>query len=357
MKTLIRTIVVSVVLNLATGCFALAQNVSEREEIEAAKEDMKKAGQKMKESEQKMKAAMQYDMEYEKASRQAEEAERRAEAATRQAEKIVVPQILSRSTGGPRPFIIGTPAERYGGSGPVFVIPASEMKAEDLVTIMEDMRVMSRIFDKKLDLSPGGISLGRGYGFSFFGSSARSTEAIFLQGYGALFLMKVDFPLSPPAEEQEEVEEELKEHIDELWEETRQEIYEPADARRRRTDEEEKEEYDEEKVEEMKETLIKALKHTTNIRNLKADESVIITVAGSGDSSSTAIALGYGANQVLIKDNGTIKVGVHEGPSLKGMGSSPTVMTFRVKKSDVDAFAKDKLDFDKFRQKVQIFTY
>jgi len=35
-------------------------------------------------------------------------------------------------------------------SAPVLVIPAAEMKAEDLVTIMEDMNVMSRIFDKQL---------------------------------------------------------------------------------------------------------------------------------------------------------------------------------------------------------------
>ncbi len=42
-----------------------------------------------------------------------------------------------------------------------------------------------------------------------------------------------------------------------------------------------------------------------------------------------------------------------------GMGGyySETVLTIRVKKSDVDAFAKDELDFDQFRQKVQIFLY
>ena len=31
-----------------------------------------------------------------------------------------------------------------------------------------------------------------------------------------------------------------------------------------------------------------------------------------------------------------------------------TIMTIRVKKSDVDAFAKGESDFEKFRQKVQI---
>ena len=36
---------------------------------------------------------------------------------------------------------------------------------------------------------------------------------------------------------------------------------------------------------------------------------------------------------------------------------SPTVLTIRVKKSDIDAFAAGELDFEQFRQKVQIFTY
>ena len=41
-----------------------------------------------------------------------------------------------------------------------------------------------------------------------------------------------------------------------------------------------------------------------------------------------------------------------------GAGSaSTTVLTIRVKKSDVDDFAKDKLDFEKFQKKVDIFTY
>ena len=51
--------------------------------------------------------------------------------------------------------------------------------------------------------------------------------------------------------------------------------------------------------------------------------------------------------------------GVSFGFGMGGMGAyySKTVLIIRVKKSDIDAFAKDKLDFEQFRQKVQIFTY
>jgi len=367
MKTFIRTIVVLVVLNLATGCFALSENVSEREKMGSAKEDMKKADQKMKESEQKMRAAKQYEEMAERLEENAEEmAERVAEDVERRVEKIVVPQPRvrgTRSTRGLRSFSV-----QHGGSGQIFVVPASEMKAEDLIAIVEDMRVMSRIFDKELGSSQRGISLGAGFDFNFIGlGGAPSTEAIFLQGYGVLFLMNVDFPLSPSVEEEKETERKTEEQVDELWKETRQEIYEPEKAGRTSGGEEE-EEYDEKKVEEMKETLIKALKHASNIRNLKADESVILTVTGSGDSSGIVIKSVSGANQVLVKGRegryrsygsgggGGYGSG-YAGPSLEEAGFSSAVMTIRVKKSDVDAFVKGRLGFDEFRQKVQIFTY
>ncbi len=41
-----------------------------------------------------------------------------------------------------------------------------------------------------------------------------------------------------------------------------------------------------------------------------------------------------------------------------GMGfSSATILTIRAKKSDVDDFVRDELDFDQFQETVEIFTY
>ena len=37
--------------------------------------------------------------------------------------------------------------------------------------------------------------------------------------------------------------------------------------------------------------------------------------------------------------------------------SSPTVLTIRAKKADIDAFAKGQLSFDQFRQKIQLLSY
>jgi len=244
----------------------------------------------------------------------------------------------------------------------------------------------------------------------FFGQDSRATEAIYLQGYGALFLMEVNIPLSPPAEGQKEQGEETEERVDPIWQRAQQEIFFPKSVSIAGGPGS-GEKYDAEKLEEFKTELIKTLKHATNIRNLKPDEWVILTVIGqgrqpgeaqfyrynrrnvdsrsktstSGQASSGGVA-GYGDSGGYV--GGGYAGGGYAGGYVSGYGgiggygggmggyggasgygawmgryygemdsSSATVLTIRAKKSDVDAFASNELDFNEFRQKVQIFTY
>jgi len=242
---------------------------------------------------------------------------------------------------------------QYGG-GRVLVIPTAEIMPQDMVTMMEDMTVMCRIFDKRLaesNLIPGRFTTGSRIRLSTpFSRDSRSTGAMYIQGYGALFLTKVDFLLSPPPEAPEEKETE-EEDTDPLWKQMRQEIYAPEEVSRgRSTGERPEEKYDAEKVEELKETLIKTLKHAANIRNLNPDESVILTVIGkAGQPATSAIAGLYGEDYSRY-------IGSRRTRARTGF-SSPTVLTIRAKKSDIDDFAEGKLSFDQFTEKTQLFSY
>ncbi len=178
-------------------------------------------------------------------------------------------------------------------------------------------------------------------------------------------MLKVDFPLSPPPHAQEQEQETQKvEEGDPIWQEIRQQMYEPEKLdTRRRTDSPESK-YDAEKVENLKTTLIKALKHAANIRSLKPDESVILTVIGRGDVTGTTIEAARvlpGENQILIQErttDGKMITKMVTGSSLDGIGlSSPAVLVIRTKKSDIDEFAKGDLDLEKFRQRVKLLTY
>ncbi len=344
MKTSVRTISVFVVLILVTGSLILAQDTARKRDDEAVRRDI--VVQEI---------------------RQAKEKERELEALRRQLSKQEEDfQIQSIQKLG-----LGTTSQP--GAGRVLVIPAAQSTAEELLTITEDMSVMSYIFDEKLGRSRTALeyysALGDFGGFPF-SHGREATQSIYLDGYGALFVMKVDFLLSPPAKAGEE--EKPEEGVDSVWQEAKRKIFQPEEGSRyqrrrpvRKAHPEEK--YDAEKVEDLKRKLIKALKHAANIRNLKPDDQVILSVTGRDEPGkvATKVQVISDSGQILVvkrsgdREEARIYSGPEEAAALASqMGhSSPTVMTIRAKKADVDAFYQGEMDFDKFRRKVQIFTH
>ncbi len=219
------------------------------------------------------------------------------------------------------------PAQARGGdestTGGLLVL-TSQTKAEDLANVTLDLNIMSRILDNKL---------GRAQRRTRFGSlielddllgrsgqpGATQTQAMYVQGYAALFFMNVDFPLSPPPEVQVE---KVKEGADRVWEQTKRELFMVQGSwfidEQGTMNNEQKRQYDKDTVEQLKATLIKALKHAANIRNLKADESVILMASGTEASS--------------------------------------LILTIRAKKADIDAYSTGKMTDDQFRQRTAILT-
>ncbi len=360
MKTLTRTITVLVILNLTASGLALAQAVSTPPEPTPAPTTPEPAQVEASEAAAKQEQMEAAREQMEAAREQMDAAREQMEAAKSTGAKSLskLSKNLAELRFNPR---ISLP---HSGASKVLVIPTSEMKAEDLATIVEDMTVMARIFDKQL-----GQEQSKNMWFSrdFFVQSGRTAQTMYLQGYGALFLKKVDFPLSSGPTVQEEEQQTQKEDVDPVWDQMKQEIYEPQKDRRRRTEREE-EKYDAEKVENLKTNIIKALKHASNIRGLKPDESVIATVTGGGLSYGDYRGGGYGGygsmmrslpgtGQVIVqnKDEKSMSIVTPALPSDLEV-TSATVLIIRAKKSDIDTFAKGDLDFDKFRERVLIFT-
>jgi hypothetical protein len=234
------------------------------------------------------------------------------------------------------PTLQGEPVD----AATVVVIPTAESVEQDpnlIETTSRDLNIMCRIFDKELGLSSRAEAIGTAFIFSademnlwpaqqlgqvptFFGEKARETRSMYLEGYGAIFFVKVGFQLTAPPQAGEE-DKETETDVDPVWRLTEQEIYEPEKLKKRRAVSAAGE-YNEGKVEDLKRRLIRVLKHSANIRSLKPDEQLIVTA---------------------------------RGPKL-AMGPAK-VLSIRAKKSDIDAFAKGEADFDEFRKKVQILVY
>ncbi len=279
------------------------------------------------------------------------------------------PVAVANTSRALRPISSLSMGRRSVGTGnTVLVIPTQEIKTEELLAINEDMNVMSRIFGNELNQTrltstqTNWMFTGENWAPGFWGRGDSMPQGMYLQGYGALFLMKVDFPLSaqPDIEEQEEQKTE-KEDVDQIWQQTRQQIYEPQEtSRSRRGAERDQVKFDPQKVENLKTTLIKALKHAANIRVLKPDESLILSITGSGASSNVVGIMTNRTDQIMvIEEAGGKQISrVYEDGLPNAIKlSSPTALVIRAKKSDIDSFAKGELDLDKFRQRVAILSY
>jgi hypothetical protein len=251
------------------------------------------------------------------------------------------------------------------GAGSVLVVPAAEVAIEDLRAATEDMAVMARIFQsalKQADLSTArfiGDTYGVYGGAFFLGRGEQQMQSIYLQGYGALFTMQVNFPLSPGPQKEEAPQEKAQTDVDPVWQQTRQDIFEPERPDRRRSDAEETVKYSAERVEDLKTTLITALKHAANIRNMASEEAVVVRVTDQPVRSSIESVLALpGTNQITVAETNGRKVVYNGGlPADVEKTATPTVLLVRAKRADIDSFAKGDLNLDQFRQKVQILSY
>ncbi len=272
-------------------------------------------------------------------------------------------------------------------AGDVLIVPTAGVSSVQFAQTAEDMRVMLDILREKLS-EPRTIS-GVLYDYGdFFGDSKRATEALYLQGYGAIFMLKADFPLTPPAS-QDQAEPPKTEPADPVWQRARDRLYAPQNAGAYRPSGVSSE-AQEKSFDQLKEDLVKTLKHAANIRNLDPNEWIILTVTGrSGGSFSGGFGGGMYGNMGMMGGyggagsgggmyggmmggygGGTVG-GVTGGPRssmsrTRGPGRTPrtqadsasaTVLTIQARKADVDALAGGSLSFEQFQEKVKIFTY
>ncbi len=245
----------------------------------------------------------------------------------------------------PKPVsMIGTMMSDSDKDGAILVIPTAEMKPDEIDAINEDLSIMARILDKSIGqqrtLRDRHTGMMNGFFIGMFYTDGKSpTEALYLRDYGALFLTSVNFPLSPPPDAAEE---ESEEDVDSVWTQTKQEIYTPYEDRladleqigRRGYSQAEK--YNSEKVEQLKRSITRTLKHATNVRGLQVDESVTVVVRSLTQSQKSEVKNAKG--EIVEVDSGKF-------------------MTVSAEKSDIDAFAGDKIDYDQFLQEVRILIY
>jgi hypothetical protein len=246
------------------------------------------------------------------------------------------------------------------------VIPAKSAEPPAIAQIVEDMAVMSRLLDKALGREAA-ISQSRlnllGWAqleYQALGPSlaglADQTLGIFLEGYGALFVTSVDYPLAPPDTKNAE-----KKKVEEsAWEKARRELYGPAPqleyALRSRGV---RKEYDAKKVEQLERTLLETLPQAANIRCLKPEDSVSIAVFEAGGSAAAHLAAAVEAQNPFGAPARNQFDESRTAAALAWMSAArrASVLVIRVKTSDIDAASRGATPLDQWRDKAVILKY
>jgi hypothetical protein len=249
------------------------------------------------------------------------------------------------------------------------VIPKDGPDTKYLAEIEDDLVVMAHILEKAAssrdDASRAmGIAIYSGFG------AAPAPQNLYIEGYGAVFLLNVTYPLLPPPAAKEAAE--TKDDTSSEWEEARREVSQPANPAFRYRLEQTitrldagGEKYDADKVDDLKNNLLTALKNASHIRRLKSDESVTVVVTSSSaspagqafraDKATQGGGGGYGSG--FGRSGGGNNFGAWMATGSDHPDSRGTRLILRAKKSDLDAFQKDKLNLDDLRKKASLIIY
>jgi hypothetical protein len=237
------------------------------------------------------------------------------------------------------------------------VLRTSDADATTVSNLQEDLSVMSRIVTKAVEREvgrDGGHEAALGIVLSTL-PGGRHPQSLYLEGYGALFLVNVKFPLvAPPTKEDEKAEK----SPDTTWEQTRRELNNQKAGTLRvwniNPAGDAPVEYQAEQVETLKKELIETLKNASNIRGLKPEESVTIALVGSRS--------GAGVTRVKQTTNRNTGRNIRKNErvtltdSARGAGRE-SVLTIRAKKADIDAYAKGTLDLSEFTKRTSTTAY
>jgi len=250
------------------------------------------------------------------------------------------------------PIVARVPARPNAGRALVVLSSNPDIKVE--ADLQEDLAVMYHILDKAIDDSLGSDQpLRKAMGVNLvFAPDFSQLRNAYLEGYGAMFLFKVNFPLLPSSTKSEPQKEERQGSS--AWEAARKEVFgEPADQGTASLPTVEA--YSEDKVNRLQAVLLEALKNAANIRDLKPDEGVTLCVFGGTKAAPIRVWTVDDPSAAPRNDMETITV-LPSGRFARAPQHG-TILTIRAKKTDIDAFAKGQINLDEFRRNSRITSY
>ena len=199
-------------------------------------------------------------------------------------------------------------------------------KSEKLEALQTDLATLTRVIREALDPGAPPDLQNRANGrVAIRGPAGNSVRGMYVDGFGALVFVKVNFPLLGPGVAQSQPEP----SADTEWNRAKQDLV----AKQRTlwaTESVAGQPYDAARVETLKGEILSAFKQAANLPNINPAEFVSVVVYGPPPANSTRTGK----------------------PEIGG-----TVLAIRTTKSDIDALVAGKLDPEQFKAKAAFTAY
>jgi hypothetical protein len=240
------------------------------------------------------------------------------------------------------------------------VIVGGERDAKAVSTMEEDLNVMMRILEKAAGGKDEEKPRAMGIDVFSFGRGGAAPRVFYIDGYGAMFVLNVKYPLiAPPAKADQGP---TNEPTSSEWDKAREEVYGRRNTfNELRLNAAPAEEFDSQRVEDLKQQIIDDLANATHMKGLKSDDYVTVVVLGGGSRGSVSKrevhgtprggrGFGGGGSGGRGEFHAAVEVNAASGEA----APAQSTMTIRAKKLDIDAFAKGKLKPEEFRKKISV---
>ena len=210
----------------------------------------------------------------------------------------------------------------------------------------EDLATMGVLIDQAIDEPQSAMGIDM-----VFTSGSRSVRGMYIEGAGALYMIKVNFPVLGPEKVEEKAEEKP---ADSDWDKARQALRGQKPSVEWESGSRSSIQFDPKQVEALKKILLNTMKNGANFRHLKPDEHLSFAVFGHPSPiRATMHRNKLSENKPSASRSGTYSVVW----SNNGSEQQGTVMTLKARRADIDAFAKGRMDYDAFAGKVIMTTY
>jgi hypothetical protein len=252
-------------------------------------------------------------------------------------------------------------ASTRGGDGPVSIISFKERDQHWMDETAEDLNIMSLLLSQTLEHMSGNDADDYKLGIPILlKGGGRAIEASYIEGFGAVFNVKVNFPLLASIEK--ETPKNTESPSD--WERARQALAgtgAPSAPAWAGNPFEQGQPYDAHQIEVLKRKVIEVLRNASNLRHVQQNESIVVVFNGRPSESDRTGADSSVATEGVGSPEDQATEAMRRAANADRRGNQQperaTIMTIRIIKGNADSFAKKQISEDKFFHAGEVTTY